>query len=146
MTPQFTLIIYSPLFVADAVPSWDNIVIAYEPVWAIGTGKVASPEQAQEVHVAVRDWLSKNVSADVASKTRIIYGGMQHLVNHYPILINYPFLLNRSTIPRPKSFFTLCISKLDQHTNNVTIIGTTLPPTYPFYYRGVKGNEILITI
>ncbi|PWA79031.1 Aldolase-type TIM barrel [Artemisia annua] len=60
---------------ADAVSSWDNIVIAYEPVWAIGTGKVASPEQAQEVHVAVRDWLAKNVSAEVASKTRIIYGG-----------------------------------------------------------------------
>ncbi|BBH09782.1 triosephosphate isomerase, partial [Prunus dulcis] len=59
----------------DAVPSWDNIVIAYEPVWAIGTGKVASPEQAQEVHVAVRDWLKKNVSPEVASKTRIIYGG-----------------------------------------------------------------------
>ena len=61
---------------ADAVSSWDNIVIAYEPVWAIGTGKVASPEQAQEVHVAVRDWLAKNVSAEVASKTRIIYGGI----------------------------------------------------------------------
>ncbi|OMO92895.1 Triosephosphate isomerase [Corchorus olitorius] len=60
---------------ADAVPSWDNIVIAYEPVWAIGTGKVATPEQAQEVHVAVRDWLKKNVSEEVASKTRIIYGG-----------------------------------------------------------------------
>ncbi|KAK7284994.1 hypothetical protein RJT34_19749 [Clitoria ternatea] len=60
---------------ADAVPSWDNIVIAYEPVWAIGTGKVATPEQAQEVHVAVRDWLKKNVSDEVASKTRIIYGG-----------------------------------------------------------------------
>ncbi|XP_028099712.1 triosephosphate isomerase, chloroplastic-like [Camellia sinensis] len=60
---------------ADAVPSWDNVVIAYEPVWAIGTGKVATPQQAQEVHVAVRDWLKKNVSAEVASKTRIIYGG-----------------------------------------------------------------------
>lgn len=60
---------------ADAVPSWDNIVIAYEPVWAIGTGKVATPQQAQEVHVAVRDWLKNNVSAEVASKTRIIYGG-----------------------------------------------------------------------
>ncbi|KAI7731665.1 hypothetical protein M8C21_007952 [Ambrosia artemisiifolia] len=59
----------------EAGKTWDNIVIAYEPVWAIGTGKVASPEQAQEVHVAVRDWLAKNVSAEVASKTRIIYGG-----------------------------------------------------------------------
>ncbi|WCJ39792.1 triosephosphate isomerase [Euphorbia peplus] len=60
---------------ADAVPSWENIVVAYEPVWAIGTGKVASPQQAQEVHVAVRDWLKSNVSEEVASKTRIIYGG-----------------------------------------------------------------------
>ncbi|OVA04925.1 Triosephosphate isomerase [Macleaya cordata] len=60
---------------ADNVSSWDDVVIAYEPVWAIGTGKVASPQQAQEVHVAVRDWLKKNVSAEVASKTRIIYGG-----------------------------------------------------------------------
>ncbi|XP_009590743.1 triosephosphate isomerase, chloroplastic-like [Nicotiana tomentosiformis] len=60
---------------ADALPSWDNVVIAYEPVWAIGTGKVATPEQAQEVHAAVRGWLSENVSAEVASKTRIIYGG-----------------------------------------------------------------------
>ncbi|XVE67108.1 hypothetical protein DITRI_Ditri08aG0133900 [Diplodiscus trichospermus] len=60
---------------ADVIPSWDNIVIAYEPVWAIGTGKVATPQRAQEVHVAVRDWLKKNVSEEVASKTRIIYGG-----------------------------------------------------------------------
>ena len=60
---------------SDAVPSWDKVVVAYEPVWAIGTGKVASPQQAQEVHVAVRDWLKKNVSEEVASKTRIIYGG-----------------------------------------------------------------------
>lgn len=45
-------------------------------MWAIGTGKVASPQQAQEVHKVVRDWLSKNVSAEVASKTRIIYGGV----------------------------------------------------------------------
>lgn len=60
---------------ADCVPSWANVVIAYEPVWAIGTGKVASPQQAQEVHLAVREWLSKNVSPEVASQTRIIYGG-----------------------------------------------------------------------
>lgn len=60
---------------ADNVPSWTDVVIAYEPVWAIGTGKVATPQQAQEVHVAVRDWLKKNVSAEVASTIRIIYGG-----------------------------------------------------------------------
>jgi hypothetical protein len=76
---SITSIIIYP-FCTDAVPSWDNIVIAYEPVWAIGTGKVASPEQAQEVHVALRDWLKNNVSAEVASKTRIIYGGKSFIV------------------------------------------------------------------
>lgn len=60
---------------ADYLTSWTDVVVAYEPVWAIGTGKVASPEQAQEVHAAVRDWLQKNLSAEVASATRIIYGG-----------------------------------------------------------------------
>ncbi len=50
-------------------------VIAYEPVWAIGTGKVATPEQAQEVHAAIRARLAEKVSADVAAKTRILYGG-----------------------------------------------------------------------
>lgn len=60
---------------ANEVPSWVDIVIAYEPVWAIGTGKVATPQQAQEVHASIRDWMSKNVSAEVASQIRIIYGG-----------------------------------------------------------------------
>lgn len=61
--------------VTDVVPSWDNIVIAYEPVWAIGTGKVASPAQAQEVHAAIRKWVADTVSAEAASSVRIIYGG-----------------------------------------------------------------------
>ena len=54
---------------------WNNIVIAYEPVWAIGTGKTASPQQAQDVHNEIRKWISQNVSEEVASKVRIIYGG-----------------------------------------------------------------------
>jgi triosephosphate isomerase len=54
---------------------WANVVIAYEPVWAIGTGKVATPEQAQEVHEQVRAWVASNVSAQVASEVRILYGG-----------------------------------------------------------------------
>uniref|UniRef100_A0A2C9JGN1 Triosephosphate isomerase n=1 Tax=Biomphalaria glabrata TaxID=6526 RepID=A0A2C9JGN1_BIOGL len=60
---------------ADKIKDWTNVVIAYEPVWAIGTGKTASPEQAQEVHEQIREWLKNTVSADVAKKTRIIYGG-----------------------------------------------------------------------
>jgi len=54
---------------------WTKIVIAYEPVWAIGTGKVASTGQAQEVHDAIRQWLKKEVSEKAAEETRIIYGG-----------------------------------------------------------------------
>jgi len=57
------------------VSDWNRIVIAYEPVWAIGTGKVASKEQAQEAHKFVRDLIAKEVNADVASKVRIVYGG-----------------------------------------------------------------------
>jgi triosephosphate isomerase len=49
-------------------------VIAYEPVWAIGTGKVAGPEQAQEVHAMIRAELAK-ISNDFAQKTLILYGG-----------------------------------------------------------------------
>ncbi|KAL2260704.1 hypothetical protein VTK26DRAFT_5220 [Humicola hyalothermophila] len=54
---------------------WKKIVIAYEPIWAIGTGKVATVEQAQEVHAAIRKWLAANVSEAVAEETRILYGG-----------------------------------------------------------------------
>ncbi|GAA5866258.1 hypothetical protein JCM8547_007219 [Rhodosporidiobolus lusitaniae] len=54
---------------------WEHVVVAYEPVWAIGTGKVATPEQAQETHKVIRDFLAKRVSQAVADKTRIIYGG-----------------------------------------------------------------------
>jgi len=48
--------------------------IAYEPVWAIGTGKNASPQDAEEVHAAIRKWLSEK-SRDLAERTRILYGG-----------------------------------------------------------------------
>lgn len=61
--------------IAEKVSDWSNVVIAYEPVWAIGTGKVATPEQAQEVHAALRKWLAENVATDVAESIRIIYGG-----------------------------------------------------------------------
>ncbi|XP_034186787.1 triose phosphate isomerase [Osmia lignaria lignaria] len=61
--------------IADKIKSWDNVIVAYEPVWAIGTGKTATPEQAQEVHLKLREWFSKNVNPTVAENVRIIYGG-----------------------------------------------------------------------
>lgn len=53
----------------------ENLVIAYEPVWAIGTGKTATPQQAEEVHKFIRSWIAKQYSEGVASSLRIIYGG-----------------------------------------------------------------------
>jgi len=67
--------------IADNVTDWSRVVIAYEPVWAIGTGKTATPEQAQEVHLAIRGWLGENVSAKVAEETRILYGGSVSAAN-----------------------------------------------------------------
>lgn len=52
-----------------------RIIIAYEPVWAIGTGKTATPEIAEEVHHMIRKWLSDNDSREVADGIRILYGG-----------------------------------------------------------------------
>ena len=57
---------------ADAMKS---VVIAYEPVWAIGTGKVATPEQAEEVHADLRKQLVERYNTDVAETVRILYGG-----------------------------------------------------------------------
>ena len=65
----------SPHHRAAKVKDWAKVVIAYEPVWAIGTGKTATSEQAQEVHANIRAWLAKTVSASVAEATRIVYGG-----------------------------------------------------------------------
>jgi triosephosphate isomerase len=59
----------------DHVKNWENTVIAYEPVWAIGTGVVASPQQAQEVHVHLREQLEKKLGVAVAQKLRLLYGG-----------------------------------------------------------------------
>ena len=53
----------------------ERVVIAYEPVWAIGTGVTASPEQAEETHAFIRKWLSGRFGQPVADATRIQYGG-----------------------------------------------------------------------
>merc|ERR1712039_1037556 len=58
-----------------AITDWSKIVIAYEPVWAIGTGKVATPDQAQETQAAIRAYLKESVSGEVADQVRIQYGG-----------------------------------------------------------------------
>ena len=60
---------------SKSISDWNNVVIAYEPVWAIGTGLTATPEQAQEVHAMVRSWVGSGVGGEVGESVRIIYGG-----------------------------------------------------------------------
>ncbi len=55
--------------------SWSNVVLAYEPVWAIGTGETASPEQAQEMHEFIRETVRKGFGSDIAEDVSILYGG-----------------------------------------------------------------------
>jgi len=55
--------------------AWKNIVLAYEPVWAIGTGETASPEQAQEMHAFIRKIVADKYNAEVAENVSILYGG-----------------------------------------------------------------------
>ena len=63
---------YADAFTAE---DWKKVVIAYEPIWAIGTGLTATPEQAQETHAAIREYLGQIAGASVAEETRILYGG-----------------------------------------------------------------------
>ena len=54
---------------------WEHIILAYEPVWAIGTGETASPEQAQEMHQFIRETVQKRFGSDIAEDVSILYGG-----------------------------------------------------------------------
>ncbi|MBN1599662.1 MAG: triose-phosphate isomerase [Bacteroidales bacterium] len=58
-----------------SAPEFSKIVIAYEPVWAIGTGKTATAEQAQEIHKVIRDHIAAKYGSEIAENTSVIYGG-----------------------------------------------------------------------
>ena len=55
--------------------AWSQIILAYEPVWAIGTGETDSPEQAQEMHAFIREQIKAHYTAALAEKVVILYGG-----------------------------------------------------------------------
>nr|CAB53017.1 triosephosphate isomerase [Kluyveromyces lactis] len=61
--------------VLEKVQDWTNVVVAYEPVWAIGTGLAATAEDAQDIHHSIREFLAEKLSRDVADSVRILYGG-----------------------------------------------------------------------
>merc|ERR1719362_2130567 len=65
---------------------WANVAIAYEPVWAIGTGLTATPEMAQETHAQIRKWVADYVSPAVADAIRIQYGGSMKGANAKELL------------------------------------------------------------
>ena len=56
-------------------PDWEKIILAYEPVWAIGTGETATPDQAQEMHAFIRETILEKFGIDVAENVCILYGG-----------------------------------------------------------------------
>ncbi|MGD0529172.1 MAG: triose-phosphate isomerase [Polyangiaceae bacterium] len=72
-------------FLAILAEASRPVAVAYEPVWAIGTGKNAGPEEAQEVHQAIRGWMAQ-ASAELASGTRILYGGSVKPDNAHDLL------------------------------------------------------------
>lgn len=69
----------------EGIEAFNDTVIAYEPVWAIGTGRTATPQQAQDVHAFIRAKLSK-LNPQVAAKTRILYGGSMNAANAAELL------------------------------------------------------------
>jgi triosephosphate isomerase len=58
-----------------AAEDWSKVILAYEPVWAIGTGETASPEQAQEMHTFIRNVIAKKYTQEIADNLSILYGG-----------------------------------------------------------------------
>jgi triosephosphate isomerase len=65
----------------ESVPADAEIVVAYEPVWAIGSGQAATPEQAEQVCAALRETLAERLGADQAARTRVLYGGSVKAAN-----------------------------------------------------------------
>lgn len=84
-------------------------IIAYEPVWAIGTGKTASPQQAQDVHAFIRKMIAEH-DADVAAKVRIQYGGSMNAANAEELLSMEDIdggLIGGASLKAP-DFLTIC--------------------------------------
>ena len=67
---------------------WVNVVLAYEPVWAIGTGETASPEQAQEIHAFIRKTINEKYGNEVADNVTILYGGSCNAKNAASLFAN----------------------------------------------------------
>jgi len=91
-------------------------VIAYEPVWAIGTGITATPEQAEEVHLFIREKLKKLYSEEIARKIRILYGGSVTPDNIKDLMKkpNIDGVLVGGASLDPEKFFKICNTKVEK--------------------------------
>ena len=99
-----------PVVAKLAENDWRNVVIAYEPVWAIGTGKTATPGMAEETHAAIRKWIAEKVNNYVARSVRIVYGGPAKKANCHA-LIQMPnidgFLVGGASL-KPEFYDIIC--------------------------------------
>lgn len=99
------------------VNDWSKVVLAYEPVWAIGTGVVASPEQAQEVHAWLRQYLIKKLGQGTADTLRVIYGGSVNDKNCLELAQQEDidgFLVGGASLQGP-AFCTICSAVSAKH-------------------------------
>lgn len=108
-----------------------KIVIAYEPVWAIGTGKVATPAQAQETHALTRAFLATAVSKEVAESVRIIYGGSVTASNckelcTFSFLLSLPCFVSEATC----SFIRFICSATQTDIDGFLVGGASLKPEF----------------
>ena len=84
---------------------WSRLTLAYEPVWAIGTGRTASPEQAEQAHAWARNWVQNHVSETVAGALRILYGGSVKPANAAELMARRcRWRLGRGSEPQADSF------------------------------------------
>ncbi|MDN4501077.1 triose-phosphate isomerase [Alteromonadaceae bacterium BrNp21-10] len=93
------------------INAFANVVIAYEPIWAIGTGKTATPEQAQEVHAFIRQHIAKQ-NGEIAEKMQILYGGSVNGGNAQSIFSQPDVdggLVGGASL-KPNDFITICLA------------------------------------
>ncbi len=91
------------------IKAFKNIIIAYEPVWAIGTGVTATPQQAQDTHAFIRSLLAEN-DADIAQSTPILYGGSMNPANAEELIACEDIdggLIGGASL-KPEDFLSIC--------------------------------------
>ena len=124
--------VLTPSFIQDIIsstistkPFHQKLVIAYEPIWAIGTGIVATPDQIQEVHQQIRQWIITFFPQSLASKIRILYGGsvnskicasIHEIPNVDGFLVGGASILPGEFV----SILTMCNKDLHPHVTNDT--------------------------